>query len=109
MRKNLIFDDTRKGLDIHIGEVEKIEGDIKMCSKCIKVFSIENFYLDKGTIDGLSNNCKKCQSEHTKLYYEQNKEQYIKYAKRTYYRNRLKENKISLKEYERIIKEKNLN
>jgi hypothetical protein len=92
----------------------------KVCSKCGELKGIDEFNVNKRTLDGCQCKCKKCQKqyyeenkehskqyyeenkEHSKQYYEENKERIKEYSKQYY-----EENKERIKEYSKQYKEGN--
>ena len=70
---------------------------LKTCNKCGLELTIDNFQKHKSRKDGLQSICKECMKKTHKAYYEQNKEERIKYA--TDYRI---ENKVDMSEKEKI-------
>lgn len=53
----------------------------KVCTKCNIEKTIDDFYKDSCSRDGLESRCKKCQNERRRIYYENNKEKVETYAK----------------------------
>ena len=82
------------------GRVYDENGNVthKVCGKCKELKSIEEFSVNKRTLDGCQCKCKKCQ----KQYYEENKERSKEYSKQYY-----EENKERIKEYSKQYKEEN--
>lgn len=56
---------------------------MKICSRCKIELSVGSFGKNKGSKSGLNSYCKKCNIEHTKIYYKENTEKVTQYS-RTY-------------------------
>lgn len=80
---------------------------LKNCTNCKKAFEVnsENFYRDPHSKDGFRTQCKKCENEKRKLYYQKNKERFKEINKRYYANN--KEKRINyFRKYTRGYREK---
>lgn len=68
---------------------------IKRCNNCGKLKSINKFYKNKSSKNGLHNRCKECISKYYKEYYKNNIEKHRKRKKEWYKNNleRIKENR----------------
>jgi hypothetical protein len=49
--------------------------DVKVCIKCGKELSLDNFNKASGNKDGLNNQCKQCKAEYKKQWYQENKKE----------------------------------
>lgn len=69
---------------------------MKICNKCQLEKSLDCFYKDKATKDGLYSMCKECKNELRKQHYKNNREKSINYSKQ--YRQT---NKDKIAEYDK--------
>ena len=75
----------------------------KVCTLCNKKLSLNNFYEDKRYKDKLRACCKKCKNKRVKSYRKKNPEQWRKYQKTYYEKNKNKpEFKMKRREYSLI-------
>ena len=74
---------------------------IKICSKCKKKLSLDNFYKNCGNKDGLATLCKECNSEQGKKYFKENKDK-VDIRNKKYY----EENKDKVLKYNEENKNK---
>ena len=74
----------------------------KHCSKCKQLLSIDNFYKNKSSKDGLYSRCKLCHIQQTQDYRTNNQEK-VKQFKGEYYQN----NKDNYRKYNKTRREKN--
>lgn len=101
----------------HVHEYQK---DIKICTKCGKTKSIDEFHNSNSTKDGKSDICKECNKDNNKKYYDEHVEYYEEHnriynseheeqikesSKKYYWNNKEKINTFSL-EYSRNHKER---
>lgn len=54
----------------------------KKCIKCGKIKSVSKFFMDNQKKDELTSACKKCVTQNTKKYYNENKEHCLAYSKK---------------------------
>jgi len=79
----------------------------KICSQCKKEKSIDCFYKDKKTFDGLSCWCKECNKQYHREYYIKHQEERLEYQKE-YQKNNLEKYKKYQREYRKTWYKNNL-
>ena len=65
-------------------EQKKLINKTKICTKCDRELSIDNFSKDKTRKDGLYSWCKECSSKYIQTYQQTNKEHYNQYRNQYY-------------------------
>ena len=85
--------------------------ETKICSKCNRELSIDNFYKDNKTKDGLYCWCKECHSKYKKQHYKQHYKEYYKEYRQTHREHYNQYQKDYLKQFKGcylyIIQDKN--
>ena len=67
--------------------METIKVETKKCTKCNEIKSLDNYHKDKSKKDGHRGQCKKCELEKKKIYYQDNKDKRHEYERVRYHEN----------------------